>query len=64
MLVITDQNIKVYLDELSAIVHEEQHQGFALVSSQFKIQDDCSLKSAAHQGPVIDLKGNISQRKR
>lgn len=48
----------MYLEELIAIVHEKQQQVFALASSQFMILDNYSLKSAADQGPVVNLKGN------
>lgn len=40
------------------VVHEKQHQSLALGSSQIMILDDCPLKSAADQGPVISLTGN------
>lgn len=51
----------MYFEELSAVVHEKQHQGFALGSSQFMILDNCSLKRAADQGPVISLEGNTPE---
>lgn len=49
---------EVYLEEVSVIVHEKQHQSLALGSSQFMILDNCPLISATDQGPVINLKGN------
>ena len=52
---------EVHLEELSVTVHEKQNQGFTLGSSQFVILDNCSLKSAADQGLIISLKGNITE---
>lgn len=52
----------VYLEELSVIVHEKEHQGFTLRSSQFLILNQCSLKGAADQGPVISLIENNKKK--
>lgn len=52
----------MYLEEVSMIVHEKQHQGLALGSSQVMILDNCPLKSATDQGPVISLKGKQSRK--
>lgn len=47
---------EVYLEELCVIVHKKQYQGFTLGSIEFMILNNCLLKSAADQGPVISLK--------
>ena len=52
---------EVYLEEVSVIVHEKQHQGLTLGLSQFMILDNCPLKSATDQGPVINLKGKTPE---
>lgn len=49
----------MYLEELSAIVHEKQNHVFTLGSSEFIILNNRPLKSAADQGPVINLEANI-----
>lgn len=46
----------VYLEELCVIVHEKQDQGFTLRSSQFRVLNNCLMKTAADQNPVISLK--------
>lgn len=49
---------EVHLEELSAIVHEKEHQRLTLGPSEFRILNESSLKCATDQSPVISLKAS------
>lgn len=51
----------MHLEELSVIVHEKQQQGLALGSSHFVILHHRSLKGAADQSSVVNLKVKNNQ---
>ena len=49
---------KPYLEQLSVVVHEEQHQSLNLGTAEILVLDDSFLEHSADQGPVFSLEQN------
>lgn len=52
----------MYLEDLTGVVHQKHYQVLALAPCEFMTLDDGFLKSAADQGPVVNLKGHTAKR--